>query len=96
MKNKLRIFFVKVYFGDSSMQLLVFIPSVQNLPQLVDQKYKQRIKFSKIESYQGWTELGFKLKNVNREMSGLFTCKVSTNSEEKIASKRLLVFSKYY
>ena len=38
---------------------------------------------------------GFMMVNVTMDMSGVYTCKVSTNAEERIWRKRVTVYSKY-
>ena len=93
--NKFLELDIKVYFGDSTSPLLVFLPSLQTTPQIVDQTYEEIIEFPHSDSSAGKTALSFQLKGTKLNMSGLYTCKVSTNTEEFITTKRLTVYSKF-
>ena len=85
---------VKVYHGESPSPLLVFLPSLKQVPQIVDQKFQKLIFFSETNTFDGRSELKLTFKNLRVNMSGLFTCKVSTNTAEMISTRRLTVYSK--
>ena len=94
-KQSLNELDVKVYHNNSPSPILVFLPFLEHVPQIVDQSYQNSIIFNTTEAFDGRSELKFIFKNVRLNMSGLFTCKVSTNTEEMIATRRLMVFSKF-
>ena len=81
---------IKWYVGSSPSPFLVYIPHLQTLPQVVDTRYKENIVFLD-------TEFGtkFQMVNITTDMSGVYTCKVSTNTEERWSRRRITVYSKY-
>ena len=87
--SKLAELDIKWYLGKSPSPFLVFLPFLQTEPQVVDPRFRQKIVFS-----DGVVGSWFRLVNVSTDMSGLYTCKVSTNLEEKIQRKRMTVYSK--
>ena len=69
---------------------MVFLPHLQKEPQVVDHRFREKIVFS-----EGVVGSGFMMVNITTDMSGVYTCKVSTNTEERIRRKRVTVYSKY-
>ena len=68
---------------------MVFLPHLQKEPQVVDHRFREKIVFS-----EGVVGSGFMILNITTDMSGVYTCKVSTNTEERIRRKRVTVYSK--
>ena len=89
-RNKLAELDIKWYFGASASPFMVFLPHLQKDPQVVDHRFREKIVFS-----EGVEGSEFMIVNVTTDMSGVYTCKVSTNTEERIMSRRVTVFSKY-
>ena len=81
---------IKWYLGSSPSPFMVFLPHLQKEPQVVDHRFREKIVFS-----EGVVGSGFMMVNVTTDMSGVYTCKVSTNTEERIRRKRVTVYSKY-
>ena len=81
---------IKWYLGSSPSPFLVFLPHLQKEPQVVNHRFREKIVFS-----EGVVGSGFMMVNVTTDMSGVYTCKVSTNTEERIRRKRVTVYSKY-
>ena len=81
---------IKWYLGSSPSPFMVFLPYLQKEPQVVDTRFNDKIVFS-----EGVVGSGFMMVNVTTDMSGVYTCKVSTNAEERIWRKRVTVYSKY-
>jgi hypothetical protein len=81
---------IKWYLGGSPSPFMVFLPHLQKKPQVVDTRFREKIVFN--EEVAG---SGFIMVNVTTDMSGVYTCKVSTNTEERIRRKRVTVYSKY-
>ena len=81
---------IKWYLGSSPSPFLVFVPHMQKEPQVVDTRFRDKIVFR-----GGLVGSGFMMLNVTTDISGVYTCKVSTNTEERIRRKRVTVYSKY-
>ena len=81
---------IKWYIGSSPSPFMVFLPHLQKEPQVVEPRFREKIVFS-----DGVVGSGFMMVNVTTDMSGVYTCKVSTNTEERIRRKRVTVYSKY-
>ena len=75
-KNKLAELDIKWYLGSSPSPFMVFLPHLQKEPQVVDHRFREKIIFS-----EGVVGSGFMMKNATTDMSGVYTCKVSTNTE---------------
>ena len=80
---------IKWYFGNSPSPFMVFLPHMQTEPQVVDPLLREKLVFP-----PGWEKTGFLMLNTSREDSGLYTCKVSTMTTERIRRKRIIVYSK--
>ena len=81
---------IKWYLGSSPSPFMVFLPHLQKQPQVVDAMFRERIVIN--EEMDG---SGFLLVNATVEMSGAYTCKVSTNTEERWRRKRIIIYSEY-
>ena len=81
---------IKWYLGSSPSPFMVFLPHLQKEPQVVDHRFREKIVFS-----EGVVGSGFMMVNITTDMSGVYTCKVSTNTEERIRRKRVTLYSKY-
>ena len=89
-RNKVAELDIKWYFGSSPSPFMVFLPHLQKEPQVVDHRFREKIVFS-----EGVVGSGFMMVNVTTDMSGVYTCKVSTNTEERMRRRRVAVYSKY-
>ena len=80
---------IKWYLGSSPSPFLVFLPYLQQEPQVVDPRFRQKIVFmdEKVGS-------GFVMMNMSTDLAGVYTCKVSTNTQERISRKRIKIYSK--
>ena len=87
--SKLAELDIKWYLGSSPSPFLVFLPHLQTEPQVVDLRFRQKIVFS-----EGVVGSVFMMVNITTELSGVYTCKVSTNTEERRRWKRITVYSK--
>ena len=88
--SKLAELDIKWYLGSSPSPFMVFLPNLQSEPQVIDPRFRQMIVFS--EEVEGsW----FMMENISTDMSGVYTCKVSTNMEERVSRKRITVYSKF-
>ena len=81
---------IKWYLGSSPSPFMVFLPYLQKKPQVVDTRFRDKIVLC-----EGLVGSGFMMVNATTDMSGVYTCKVSTNTEERIMRKRVTVYSKY-
>ena len=81
---------IKWYLGNSPSPFMVFLPHLQKEPQVVDPNFKEKIVFR-----EGIEGRGFTILNITRDMSGLYTCQASTNTEERRRRKRILIYSTY-
>ena len=88
--SKLAELDIKWYLGSSPSPFLVFLPHLQTEPQVVDLRFRQKIVFS-----EGVVGSVFMMVNITTDMSGVYTCKVSTNTEERRSWKRITVYSKW-
>jgi hypothetical protein len=89
-RSKLAELDIKWYLGSSPSPFMVFLPHLQKEPQVVDHRFREMIVFS-----EGLVGSGIMMMNINANMSGVYTCKVSTNTEERIRRKMVTVYSKY-
>ena len=80
---------IKWYFGSSPSPFMVFLPHLQTEPQVVDPLLREKLVFP-----PGWEKTGFLMMNTSTENSGVYTCKVSTMTRERIRRKRIIVYSK--
>lgn len=78
---------IKWYLGSSPSPFLVFLPFLQQQPQVVDPTFRHRILFREERGGSG-----FLMLNMSSEMSGVYTCKVSTNTQESIRRKRIKIY----
>ena len=78
---------VKWYRGRSPAPFLVFLPHHWTLPRLLDPALAPHTQFS----HSSASRLAITLTNLTASLAGLYTCKVSTNSAEQLASRRLTV-----
>merc|ERR1719490_458294 len=76
---------VKWYHGSSPSPFLVWLPHLQETMQVAGEN-------SLTSQQQGCSS--FRLSNLSLPLSGLFTCKVATFTEEAVASRRLTVVRK--
>ena len=90
-RNKVAELDIKWYHDSSPSPFMVFLPHLQKEPQVVDHRFREKIVFS-----EGVVGSGFMIVNISTDMSGVYTCKVSTNTEERIRRKRVTVYSKYW
>lgn len=81
---------IKCYQGTSPSPFLVFLPHHWSTPHIVADSMVPRIEMMTSTS----SRLVFRLHNVTKDMSGLFSCKVSTYSDETLATRRLTVIGK--
>ena len=81
---------IKWYLGTSPSSFILFLPHIQKEPQVVDPRFRENIVFR-----EGLMSSGFMMENVTADMSGVYTCKVSTNTEERMRRKRVTIYSKY-
>ena len=88
-KSQLAELDIKWYLGSSPSPFLVYLPYLQQEPQVVDHRFRQKIVF--MEEKVG---SGFVMKNMSSDLSGVYTCKVSTNTMERISRKRIKIYSK--
>ena len=79
---------IKWYLGSSPSPFMVFLPHMQAEPQVVDPVFREKLLFS-----EGWLESGFLMMNTTTDLSGLYTCKVSTNTRERVRRKRIIIYS---
>ena len=89
-RSKLAELDIKWYLGSSPSPFMVFLPHLQKKPQVVDPKLREKIVFS-----EGMEGSGFMILNITQDMSGLYTCQASTNTEERRRRKRITIYSKY-
>ena len=87
--SKLAELDIKWYLGSAPSPFLVFLPHLQKEPQVVDPRFREKIVFS-----EGMVGSGFTILNMTQDMSGLYTCQASTNTEERRRRKRILIYSK--
>ena len=87
-KDKIAELDIKWYFGNSPSPFMVFLPHMQAEPQVVDPVFREKLLFS-----EGWLESGFLMMNTTTDLSGLYTCKVSTNTRERVRRKRIIIYS---
>ena len=80
---------IKWYLGSSPSPFMVFLPNLQKEPQVVDPRFREKIIFR-----EGYMNSGFMMENVTADMSGVYTCKVSTNTEERSRWRRITIYSK--
>ena len=88
-RSKLAELDIKWYLGSSPSPFMVFLPHLQKEPQVVDPIFRENIVFT-----EGLEGCGFLMVKVTADMSGVYTCKVSTNTEERIRRKRVTIYSK--
>lgn len=79
---------IKWYLGSSPSPFLVFLPYLQHQPQVVDPKFRQKIVFRSVKFGSE-----FVMVNMSTDLSGVYTCKVSTNTEERIRRKRINIYN---
>ena len=80
---------IKWYLGSSPSPFLVFLPYLQQEPQVVDPRFRQNIVFMDEKGGSG-----FVMMNMSTDLAGVYTCKVSTNTQERISRKRIKIYSK--
>jgi len=85
--SKLAELDIKWYLGSSPSPFMVFLPYLQAEPQVIDPKFRQKIVYR-----EGVESSGFIMVNISTELSGVYTCKVSTNMEERVSRKRITVY----
>merc|ERR1711970_592710 len=86
-KSQLAELDIKWYLDSSPSPFLVFLPYLQQEPQVVDPRFRQKIVF--MEEKVG---SGFMMMNMSTDLSGVYTCKVSTNTHERISRKRIKIY----
>ena len=78
---------IKWYHGTSPSPFLVYLPHHWDSPHLLDTKYS-----STLHPVASSTSLiMFQLTNITKDQAGIYSCKVSTNSDEHVTSRRLNV-----
>ena len=80
---------IKWYYNDSPSPFMVFLPQHWNQPQILEDNLRDIIEMDVETGGRVWS-----MKNVTSEHSGLYTCKVSTNSDEVLYRKRVTIQSK--
>jgi len=83
---------VKWYHGSSPSPFLVWLPHLQETMQVVGET--SLTSHLKVPTSQEQTCSSFRLSNLSLPLSGLFTCKVATFTQEAVASRRLTVVRK--
>ena len=89
-RSKLAELDIKWYLGRTPSPFMVFLPHLQKQPQVVDPRFREKIVFS-----EGMEGSGFTIVNITQDMSGLYTCQASTNTQERRRRKRIIIYSKY-
>jgi len=83
---------VKWYHGSSPSPFLVWLPHLQETMQVVGETRLTSHLEVPTTQHQGCSS--FRLSNLSLPLSGLFTCKVATFTQEAVASRRLTVVRK--
>ena len=83
---------VKWYHGSSPSPFLVWLPHLQETMQVVGETSLTSHLEVPTTQQQGCSS--FRLSNLSLPLSGLFTCKVATFTQEAVASRRLTVVRK--
>ena len=83
---------VKWYHGSSPSPFLVWLPHLQETMQVVGETRLTPHLEVPTTQHQGCSS--FRLTNLSLPLSGLFTCKVATFTQEAVASRRLTVVRK--
>ena len=83
---------VKWYHGSSPSPFLVWLPHLQETMQVVGETSLTSHLEVPTTKHQGCSS--FRLSNLSLPLSGLFTCKVATFTQEAVASRRLTVVRK--
>ena len=82
---------VKWYHGTSPSPFLVYLPHHWDSPHLLDTKYSSSL----LPVASSSSLMVFQLTNVTKEQAGMYSCKVSTNSDEHVTSRRLNVIGEW-
>ena len=83
---------VKWYHGSSPSPFLVWLPHLQETMQVVGET--SLTSHLEVPNTQQQSCSSFRLSNLSLPLSGLFTCKVATFTQEAVASRRLTVVRK--
>ena len=84
---------VKWYHGSSPSPFLVWLPHLHQTMQVVGEtRLTSHLQVPTTQKHQGCSS--FRLSNLSLPLSGLFTCKVATFTQEAVASRRLTVVRK--
>ena len=83
---------VKWYHGSSPSPFLVWLPHLQETMQVVGETSLNSHLEVPTTQHRGCSS--FRLSNLSLPLSGLFTCKVATFTQEAVASRRLTVVRK--
>ena len=89
-KDKIPELDIKWYFNNSPSPFMVFLPQHWNQPQILEDNFREIIEMDVETGGRIW-----RMKNVTSKHSGVYTCKVSTNSDEVLFRKGVTIESKF-
>ena len=87
---------IKWYFNNEPAPFYQWVPEKMARPQIIGQKFRNHVDLNhQVHSDSHKKYRALKLKKLTTELSGLYTCKVSTFISEDIRRKRMIVYCKY-
>ena len=87
---------IKWYFEDEPSPFYQWVPEQMARPQIIGEKFRQHIDLDHVvhtDSHKKHRAL--LLKKPTTELSGSYTCKVSTFVSEDVRRKKMIVFCKF-
>ena len=88
---------IKWYFNGEPSPFFQWVPGQMAKPQIIGERFRDHIDINHSvhkDSYKSHRAL--LLKNPTIELSGIYTCKVSTFLDEDIRRKRMVIYCKFF